>query len=138
MTTETKLPLLLLVYGTLKGMTGTGKNFLKMAKTFDDFILYNGGFPSVRPVSDDENAPHGRIIGELFEITDENTLRSLDNYEGHPDLFERQVIKVVDDDGEEHEAWMYLGPVDTRRARAGSELTPQDGEIIWPFSRSSV
>ncbi len=49
----------------------------------------------------------GTAIGELYEV-DEQTLKRLDELEGHPEYYRRELTEVVLEDGKELTAWIYL------------------------------
>jgi len=34
-------------------------------------------------------------------------LKKLDRYEGYPNVYQRKIVMVKDDDGNEYEAWVY-------------------------------
>ncbi len=101
------------VYGTLKQgqyfhdeYLAEGKsNFLGSAHTTDDYSLYISSLPNmVRERSDTG------VKGELYEV-DENVLKTLDKLEGHPMMYKREIIDVVDKDGNKKLAWAYLRPL---------------------------
>lgn len=48
-----------------------------------------------------------KVWGGLWLITEED-LKSLDNYEGYPLVYQRKKVVVKNDKGEEFEAWVYL------------------------------
>ena len=94
---------IIFVYGTLKrGFAGhaplRGSTFLKTAQTTPGYTLYDSGeWPAMVAHG------NGSVSGELFEIPFQ-TLKALDTYEGHPDLFRRTTIKLADHPAE---AWLY-------------------------------
>lgn len=95
------------VYGTLQnGLGGRTGQFVSKAWTVDKFSLAHYGFPAAYFSSLKEN--EGYIRGEIYEITPE-ILRSLDQYEGCPDLFLRLKVLVQDEDGHVHRCWVYVG-----------------------------
>jgi len=47
------------------------------------------------------------IQGEVFEVTSETLLKSLDMLEGYPDFYNRMEVPIVLDGGETVLAWMY-------------------------------
>lgn len=120
------------VYGTLKGMheRHPTTKFLGKAFTTGKYTLWDGGFPSA--TEDGEKFPDflGHIKGELHEVTAEELIH-LDRYEGHPEHFERKIIKVKLDDGsDELDAWMYHGPKDSYVHRA-KLCEVSNGYVEW-------
>lgn len=100
------------VYGTLKSgmyfhdayLGGDKSNFVGPAVTTKDYTLYVRGLPfMVRETSDTG------VKGELYEV-DESVLASLDELEGHPIFYKRDIIEVNDKDGKKVLAWGYLYP----------------------------
>ena len=93
---------LVFVYGTLKRDSRNhgwlaGARFLGNA-SLDGVTLYDlGPFPMAV-------AGEGRCHGELFAVEPDGLLR-LDSLEGHPRLYERQLMELVDG----RWAWVYLG-----------------------------
>ena len=85
--------MLIFVYGTLK--KGFGANSLLQPANLvienvaiRGFKMYtNGSFPMVVESEKGSDA----VYGEIWEI-EEDTLRRLDRYEGHPNLFTRNYI----------------------------------------------
>lgn len=49
------------------------------------------------------------VKGELYEI-DEDVLKSLDELEGVPVAFKREIIEVIDESGDMKLAWAYVAP----------------------------
>ncbi len=49
------------------------------------------------------------IFGELYEV-DEKTLYEIDDLEGHPEEYKREKTRIILENGEEIEAWMYFYP----------------------------
>lgn len=89
----------LFVYGTLK--TGMCRNavlssdseLLSGEASVNGFLVDLGSFPGLFKCEDHV------VQGELWEINDE-TLKSLDWIEGHPNFFERRPIKELSTDEE--------------------------------------
>ena len=99
-------------YGTLKRnfyfhekyLGGDKSNYKGKCIANPEFTLYTNGMPHlVREMTD---MP---VKGELYEI-DEDVLKSLDELEGHPVAFKREIIEVVDQSGDTKLAWAYLAP----------------------------
>lgn len=92
----------LLVYGTLKRNHSASldewdnKNKFIKEVQLDGWDMYESGYPMSVP-------GEGEITCELWEVT-EDCLVSLDNYEGTPYLFKRELITMKD--GEQ--AFMYV------------------------------
>jgi gamma-glutamylaminecyclotransferase len=102
----------LFVYGTLKrnfffheAYLGQGKGeFVAIAHTGPGFKLYIDALPHM--VIDRKGTG---VKGEIFEV-DEKTLKDIDDLEGHPTMYRREVIQVTDDNGEVLNCWAYLRP----------------------------
>lgn len=98
--------MLVFVYGTL--MEGQlnhrhleGARPEAEARTAANFTLYDTG-PWPAMVRGGTTA----VTGELYEIC-ERQIDTLDAFEGHPALFCRESIELVD--GRQAEAWIYVG-----------------------------
>ena len=100
----------LFVYGTLKKghffhesyLGHRDTRFLGDFCTDDNVALYIGEYPFAVEEKSDKG-----ISGELYEIN-KKMLPMFDYLEGHPHIYERKVIKVFDDNGDEKEAWCYF------------------------------
>ena len=57
-------------------------------------------------------AKEGRVSGEVYEVS-LTTLQELDEYEGHPDLFRREIILLAE--GETVNSYLFQG--ETRSAK---------------------
>jgi gamma-glutamylaminecyclotransferase len=98
---------IIFVYGTLrKGQWNhyllDGSKFLGMARTKQKYALYGSGIPFLsrtRAVS--------QVTGEVYAV-DEATLQRLDELEGHPDAYTRELAEVVLENGTELTAWIYF------------------------------
>jgi len=95
------------VYGSLKKGFGnhpyhlSKANMIGEAETLPQYSLFSlGSFPGVI------KGGVTSVQGELYEV-DREELRSLDQLEGHPGFYQREVI-----DTSEGEAWIYLLPED--------------------------
>lgn len=101
------------VYGTLKRgyyfhndyLGGEKSDFGGTAITTKDYSLYCDGMPHmVREPSETG------VKGELYSV-DGEILKTLDGLEGHPIVYFRDIIEVIDETGEKILAWAYLRPV---------------------------
>jgi gamma-glutamylaminecyclotransferase len=106
--TEYNGNVLLFVYGTL--MSGFGNNrllsesfFVGKAETIGEYSLYASGIPYVYP-----DKPTSKIKGELWEVTPQQLPR-IDQLEGHPRWYNRQLIDVMCNDTL-YKAWLYFMP----------------------------
>ncbi|MBP7866099.1 MAG: gamma-glutamylcyclotransferase [Acidobacteria bacterium] len=108
------VPRPLFVYGTL--MRGEANHRLLEGKAerivpgrSSGFRMTSlGPFPMIFPAGDDWS-----VRGELVLLRPEvyrETLWRLDRFEGEGDLFFRRPCRVVTDDGEAHDADVYVGP----------------------------
>lgn len=94
----------IIVYGTLRPQGRAFHLIDGSAKHLGEAVvqaanLYDiGPFPGVK-LSDSFN---DRIIGDVFEITDRSLPPRLDQYEGYPNLYNRQLVKTSLGD-----AWIY-------------------------------
>lgn len=92
------------VYGTLRMGEGNHRLMVGRAKfltetTMPGLKMYNLGYcPGVKEEG------NGKIVGELFEVTDETLPASLDRLEGYPRLYDRK--KIMTEAG--FEAWVYI------------------------------
>lgn len=117
------------VYGTLKIGGHFANDFDEFRisskpSTIDDHALYNlGWFPTV---VEEKGA---QVHGELHEYKyPDAIMRALDHIEGYTgeqesDLYDRKKIKVTTEDGEVHEAYIYifvqLLPSDAKKVESG-------------------
>ena len=98
------------VYGTLKKgqyfhdryLGGDKAEFLGKVIASPDYSLYIDGLPHM--IKEPTDLP---VKGELF-LVDETILDTLDELEGHPIVYKREIIEVYDELGERVLAWAYL------------------------------
>lgn len=98
------------IYGTLKRgfyfydrYLGDDKStFLGKAFASPDYSLYVDGQPHM--IKEPTDSP---VKGELFQV-DEKVLHTLDDLEGHPVIYKREIIEVYDEGGDRVLAWAYL------------------------------
>jgi gamma-glutamylcyclotransferase (GGCT)/AIG2-like uncharacterized protein YtfP len=99
----------LFVYGTLRrgfpnkyaDLLQANARFLGNARMHGrlyQFDSYSGAVPS--------DQPGEYVSGELYHLEDPTILPTLDDYEGSE--FERVLLKVSLDDGQELETWVYV------------------------------
>lgn len=101
------------VYGTLKRghyfheqyLGGDKANACGPARTTKDYSLYIDGLPHMIK----EMSETG-VKGELYEV-DSDVLKTLDELEGHPVIYYRDIIEVFDEKGNKVLAWAYLRPI---------------------------
>ncbi len=98
------------VYGTLRKGMGNhhlleGSGFLGMGETVVRYGMYvlPGGIPYVKRRSERKAV----IVGEVYEV-DEDTLRRIDQLEGHPDFYRRRLVPVMLNGEEKIQAWLYF------------------------------
>ena len=96
------------VYGTL--MRGYCNNFLMNKCTFvanattvNEYAMFSKDYPFVT-----EKKAVSVIEGEVYEILDEETLKLLDQLEGHPDEYTRKPVEVVLENGNRLIAELYF------------------------------
>lgn len=97
-------PTTVFVYGTLK-RGQSNHHLLKDAEYLGDDCIEGklfdlGGFPAAHWDGVD------MIVGEKFEIKDQKTLERLDMLEGHPDFYNRRVVKTKTG----QDVWTYFLP----------------------------
>ncbi|MDQ7056677.1 MAG: gamma-glutamylcyclotransferase family protein [Persephonella sp.] len=96
------------VYGTLRkgfwnhSFLGNSR-FLGYGKTKEKYSLYADSIPYV------VKEPLTQIKGEIYEVDDE-TLQRLDELEGHPSFYKRELVDVITEDGKLIKAWIYFYP----------------------------
>jgi gamma-glutamylaminecyclotransferase len=99
---------LIFVYGTLRKGYGNNKYFLLddeficEAKTEGKYALYAAGIPFLN-----KHEQVCNITGEVYKV-DDNKLVHIDALEGHPAWYKREIITVVDEDGNKFQAWVYF------------------------------
>lgn len=98
------------VYGTLKRgqyfhdryLGGDKSTYVGPALASLDFSMYVDGLPHLVREPTDKH-----VKGELYEV-DEEVLMSLDDLEGHPIVYRREIIETYDAEKEKRLAWAYL------------------------------
>lgn len=101
------------VYGTLKQgfyfhdryLGKDQATYLGPASASTEYSLYIDGMPHMV-----KEATSNPVKGELYEV-DEDILGSIDNLEGHPVVYKREIIETTDQNGERVLAWAYLRPL---------------------------
>lgn len=124
---------LFFVYGTLK--RGYGNNVLLNRAKFvgtattvsGGFRMMDGGFPMV--------FTDGlfNIKGEVFEVSEEETVKNLDRLEGVPSLYTREkvVVHLTDNSGAEDDVEVNMYVTNPRYAgRGGAWITPDDNNNL--------
>ena len=100
----------LFVYGTMKkGFSNhwriSEQSFINNVKTVNKYVMYSHAsyqFPCMFDEIGD-----AVIKGELYEVSID-VLSMIDKYEGVPLFYDKMIIKVVDSDGKEYEAYAYF------------------------------
>lgn len=100
---------LVFAYGTLKrdfpnhGVLGDSL-FVGVCRTAERFALYSSGIPfAVR------GHPVSQIVGEAY-LVNPSTLALLDEIEGHPHWYCRELVNLNFDGGAQKQGWIYLFP----------------------------
>lgn len=104
---------LVFVYGTLRkggpfSRAMEGSEFIGKGTTAGKMFVDR--YPVV--VDGDEN-----VVGELYRLSSDRQLASLDRIEGHPSFYKREV-RPVEVDGEKHDAWIYMRKIESLSAHA--------------------
>lgn len=117
------------VYGTLKRGYGNHRvlgsaKFVGEGKTVSGaYKMLDGGFPMVL------SGGLFHVKGELFEVSDEQTMRNLDRLEGVPTLYTREETEVELSDGSVQHSYIYIG---NPRWASGNYVIPNDNnECEW-------
>lgn len=105
---SSEVPLKLFAYGTLmRGYQYHGAmqktRFVGTALTVEKYGLFAIEYPFVA-----STVSTSCIVGEVYEVLDEDTLREMDEIEGHPTNYQRRPIKVIMDSGEEVDVQIYF------------------------------
>lgn len=105
-----KFPVNLAVYGTLRsgwgnhGLISRGNTSpVGKGKTVGFHTLTASGIPFVKKDGGDH-----RVVVEVFEVNDQETLNRLDGLEGHPRWYRREVEQIEMEDGSIVDAWLYF------------------------------
>ncbi len=100
------------VYGSLKHGYGNhsvlgASSFISTA-TLDGYSMISlGAYPGIIPGDDTDT-----VRGEVYLVTDQDTMADLDCLEGHPDFYERVRRVVTLHNGIRVSAWVYVLPED--------------------------
>lgn len=118
-----EFPVKLAVYGTLRsgfgnhGLISSGNTSpVGIGKTVGLHTLTASGIPFVLKDGGDH-----RVVVEVFEVNDQETLRRLDGLEGHPRWYCREIEQVELEDGTIVDAWLYFN-----KEQAGTVITSGD------------
>jgi gamma-glutamylcyclotransferase (GGCT)/AIG2-like uncharacterized protein YtfP len=125
---------LVAVYGTLKKGFGNhylieGQKFLGIGETPPDYAMLSfGSYPGA--IDGDE-----RIQVEVYEV-ENKALQRMDNLEGHPSFYRRNLTPIIMDNGDIKEAWMYSLCHRVEYNKVQAPLIPVDdkddkGRITW-------
>lgn len=105
----TTFPLYLFVYGTLQSGLSNARHmyncqFVGKGKTIEKFALYVDDYPFVTRKNEIT-----QISGEIYLISDQQTLDRLDRFESHPTWYYRDICLVVkESSGETIQAHLYF------------------------------
>lgn len=105
-----KFPLNIAVYGTLRegfgnhGLISRGDTEkVGKGKTVGFHTLTAHGIPFVKKDTGDH-----RVVVEVYQVNDLETLSDLDSLEGHPRWYKREIEKIELEDGSVVDAWLYF------------------------------
>lgn len=120
------------VYGTLKKNYGNNRvlrdsDFLGNAKTIaSDYLLTNCGFPYAIPFEGDKH-----ILGEVYNVTDDNVKQNLDWLEGNGHHYNRRQI-MVDLNGEIlPDVWIYEVDMTIGGRYEACRIVEEENAYIW-------
>lgn len=153
-----RLPYQVFVYGSLKRgeynngcITHHGGEFISTASTVGSYLLLGGGFPKLVDPADIDKAQgrryqvyKGRVAGELWRVN-ERGLRELDQLEGTPVHYRREVL-AVDTPLGVRQPWGYIiarpsftsSPLIEPDARGLLSWSSPRAETLNPFRDRSV
>ncbi len=105
----------LFVYGTLKRdganhrvLEALGARLVGRARTVTSRTLVDlGPYPALLAVDAERDAAGGPVHGEVFAI-DDGAIGSVDAFEGVPELYRREPVRVVLEDGATLDAFTYV------------------------------
>ncbi len=82
------------------------------ALTVEPYALFVGEYPYVQRSPADASLPLTRISGEVYavEAVDAATFAALDELEGHPHDYCRELVAVELQDRKRVQAWLYFHP----------------------------
>lgn len=130
---------LIFVYGTLKerywnnSVLGDSKRVCK-AYTKDKYLLTNCGFPYLIPQEALSGPVRGstlQVLGEVYEVTSEKVMASLDILEGvRVNHYKHHKTVVIGDDGEELEVTAYVAG-DPEIAEQFTPCETNEGKYEW-------
>lgn len=111
----------LFAYGTLKKgfyfheeYLGNGKGtYVCDGHTGPGFTLYVDALPNMAVDRDGVG-----VKGEIYEV-DQEALKRIDDLEGHPTHYRREIIEITDNDGNVSKCWAYLRPKHLFTGRPG-------------------
>jgi len=113
--------------GVLYFAYGSNLDFAQMSRRCPDSILDNravlngyqiifGGhsFSWGGAVASVKKTPRNKVHGLLYRLS-KNDLKNLDGFEGHPIVYKRRRLSVVDEFGKKRYAQVYILPVEKER-----------------------
>jgi gamma-glutamylcyclotransferase (GGCT)/AIG2-like uncharacterized protein YtfP len=133
------------VYGTLKRGHGNNRflkdeKFIGEVKTCDTFKMVNRGFPYlIEKGATSENDICLHVKGEMFEVSEADTLKNLDWLEGvEYNHYKRVVIDVFDEKNQVHEGvYAYVATEDTAEQALNLPESPvKDGGGVFYYEWS--
>jgi gamma-glutamylcyclotransferase (GGCT)/AIG2-like uncharacterized protein YtfP len=125
------------VYGTLKQHYGNnhvleGSKLIGVAVTIGKWRLFNAGFPVLRPRARVDGDWNTQVTGEVYEVTNPETLRRLDALESEGRMYHRKVVKVRVKSGV-IKAAAYVGDTKFWSRKTRRDLyQPTSGVYVWP------
>lgn len=135
---------LVFTYGTLKLGYGNDRiltrheaQYKGSVRTKEKYAMGTSGCPFIFPVSvceavgGLEEEYYAPVRGDLWEIPDTECFASLDMLEGHPSFYTRTTIIIVDNEGNEQEAWAYEQLSDYWMYNCSVVKFNEDGEYEW-------
>lgn len=131
MTRKNRLPVF--VYGTLKQgfhnnwiLSEYGGDFVCETQTIDKFLMWEIGFPLIKPPRDAEDVLAAPITGELWLASRMSTVR-MDHLENNGVVYQRELTPLANG----VTAWTYLW----MGHPMGRIVRPQDGTITYVGDR---
>lgn len=128
---------LVFVYGTLKrnhrnDFILADARFVGEGETVARCRLFHAGFPVLRRRDKPQLESNASVLGEVYEVTDPETMDRLDRLESNGRMYHRQRKRVRLASGRVVTAWTYVGDTKFWRPRRLQLYQLTGSRYSWP------